>query len=166
MKFDLLDFLKLGLSKLDFDGQLELSWNKEQHTFTIEITFVMEKKARALFLDMTGETSPKPAITFVDAILLYDRVFFDPRRVQDDYLVCLPFDGQKGWELAKGEALLTYLQILLDNSQSDLIEFLNSSDSSKITLFELEWSAEEFSRILAETRQVQDKDYWLAYPKL
>ena len=123
----------------------------------------MEKKARALFLEMTGETSPKPAITCVDAILRYDRYRFDPRRVQDDYLACLSFEGTRGCEEATGEALLTYLQILLDNSQSDLIDFLNSTDSSKLTLFELEWSDEEFSRILEQKRQVQDKTVWLPY---
>ncbi|KRL04292.1 DUF3013 family protein [Liquorilactobacillus oeni] len=163
MKIDLFEFLKNGLSKLDFDGKLELTQNKEQYTLTIEMTFVMEKRARALFLEMTGETSPKPAITFVDAILLYDRYHFDPAKVQDEYLTCLPFEGTKGWEVAKAEALLTYLQILLDNSQSDLIDFLNSSDSSELTLFELEWSDEEFSRILAQKQQAQDRPLWLPY---
>ncbi|WP_311407001.1 DUF3013 family protein [Liquorilactobacillus uvarum] len=160
MKKNLLSFIGKNLEKLDFDGNLEVSWQKEQHTFTLDLTFYAENKAQEVILDMKEVESDEPIITFVDSILLYDRTKFDPKKVQNDYLVCLPFEGKKGWTLAQGKAFFTYLQIVLDNGESDLLDFLNNEDAD---VFELEWSNEEYEKILNNIGN--ENEYRLLYPK-
>ncbi|KRL01276.1 DUF3013 family protein [Liquorilactobacillus capillatus] len=160
MKNNLLDFIDANLEKLDFDGSLEVSWQKEEHTFTLDLTFYAENKAQEIILDMEEVESDEPIITFVDSILLYDQTKFDASQVKNDYLVCLPFDGKKGWSVAQGKAFFTYLQIVLDNGESDLLDFLNNEDAD---VFELEWSDEEYQKILQQTINGQTER--LLYPK-
>lgn len=160
MKKNLLNFIETNMEKLDFDGNLEVSWQKKQHTFTLDLTFYAENKAQEVILDMQEVESDEPIISFVDSILLYDRTKFDPKNVQIDYLVCLPFEGKKGWTLAQGKAFFTYLQIVLDNGESDLLDFLNNKEAD---IFELEWSNEEYEKVLKSIEDGQTKR--LLYPQ-
>ncbi len=158
---DLLTFLENGLGQLDFDGDLDLGWQKKERTFSIDLIFYAQNNDHQEITDSEGVLSNEEIITFVDSILIYDEQKFDPSMVQQDYLICLPFAGKQGWSLAYGQAFLTYLQIILDNGQSDLLDFLNNSEAE---IFELEWSKDEFAKILAaEEKQLQNQR--LLYPK-
>lgn len=158
---DLLKFLEKGVNKLDFEGAFDLGWDKKERTFTLDLIFYAQNTNQAEITDFDGILSNEEIITFVDSILIYDQQKFDPTPVLQDYLVCLPFDGKQGWSLAYGEAFLTYLQIILDNGTSDLLDFLNSQTTE---IFELDWSNTEFEKILqAKTSEVAAQR--LNYPK-
>ena len=87
--------MQAGLAKLDFDGDLDLSWQKAERTFTLELTFYAQNLAGQEIIDASGVDSDQEIISFVDAILLYDEqkpAEFDTA----DYLACLPFAGKAG----------------------------------------------------------------------
>ena len=79
----------------------------------------------------------------------------------DDFLACLAFDGKEGWSLAYGKAFLTYLQIIMDNGTRDLLKFFADDEDE---VFELEWSDEEFSRLLKNAESEYPRQS-LHYPK-
>lgn len=141
------DFLAAGLDELNFDGDFVLNWDQKQRCFKIEFTFFAENKQHDAIYDLTGVESAEPIITFLDSILIYDQTKPNLQINQDDYLVCLPFAGRNGWSLAMGEAFFAYLQIVLDNGESDLLDFLNEAE---IEVFELEWSKEKFEQLLTD----------------
>lgn len=145
LKQTLPDFLAKGIEQLDFDGDVQLTWNENKRTFNLELTFFAQNNLHDAIFDLTGVESDEPIVTFVDAILIYDRTSFDPAQITNDYLVCLPFAGKEGWSLAMGRAFFRYLQIVLDNGESDLLDFLNDQE---VAVFELEWSSSEFEEIL------------------
>jgi hypothetical protein len=59
-----------------------------------------------------------------------------------------------------GRAFFRYLQIVLDNGESDLLDFLNDQE---VAVFELEWSPNEFEKILQQYQQ--ESDQRLPYPE-
>ena len=152
-------FLATGLDDLSFDGDFVLNWDQKQRCFKIEFTFFAENKQHDAIYDLTGVKSDEPVISFLDSILVYDQTNLNLQINQDDYLICLPFAGENGWTLAMGKAFFAYLQIVLDNGQSDLLDFLNEA---KIKVFELEWSKTRFKQILTGF-QSTDKQL-LKYP--
>ena len=160
-KFNLLTFLEAGLAQLDFDGDLDLTWQKDEKTFTLDLVFYAQNKKKQALTDSDGVLSDEEIVTFVDSILIYDEQKFDPTPIQQEYLICLPFLGKKGWSLAYGQAFLTYLQIVLDNGYSDLLDFLNDD---QVEIFELEWSQTEFDKLLvAKSQELHTQR--LLYPK-
>ncbi|MHC9532737.1 DUF3013 family protein [Dellaglioa sp. BT-FLS60] len=156
----LFDYLKKELPSIDFDGDIVLDWQKKEHTFTVDLTFYAENKSQQAILDIEGVNSELPIISFGDAILLYDEERFDPKEVESDYLTTLPFQGKSGWERSEGSAFINYLQIVLDNGQSDLLDFLNDDDAN---FFELDWSTSDFEKI--QKAQSTQKSMRLVYPK-
>lgn len=156
----LFDYLKKELPKIDFDGDIILDWQKKDHTFTVDLTFYAENKSQQAILDIEGVNSELPIISFGDAILLYDEERFDPKEVEKEYLTTLPFQGKTGWERSEAAAFINYLQIVLDNGQSDLLDFLNDDDAE---FFELSWSASDFEKI--QKAQSTEKSMRLIYPK-
>ena len=154
---DLLSFLQAGLANLDFDGDLELSWQKSQRTFTLEMTFYAQNKINQEIIDADGVETTKDIISFVDEILLYDAnkpASFE----EDDYLACLPFEGKAGWTKQTALGFLTYLQEVLDNGQADLLDFLNDDAA---TIFELKFDADKLAQAIAS----QSGSEKLSYPK-
>lgn len=141
---DLNSFLKETVKTLDFDGDIFVNWNKKDRQFEMELTFYAENKEATLLTDTLGVESTEPVVTFVDEILIYDKnreKNFDV----DDYLVCLPYDGKNGWSLAGAKAFVSYLQIVLDNGESDLLDFLTDDEKE---IFELVWSEDEYKKII------------------
>ena len=111
--------------------------------------------------DADGILSDEPIIAFSDAILIYDGKKGLAGYNADDFLVCLAFDGKEGWSLAYGKAFLTYLQIIMDNGTRDLLKFFADDEDE---IFELEWSDEEFSRLLKNAESEYPR-HSLHYPK-
>ena len=134
-KTDLLTFLESNIDSLDFDGKIELFWNKRAKTFEMELTFYAENSTSQVITDAEGVSSDEPIISFSDSILFYDEK--NVAQVEPEaYLACLSYAGKKGWTLARGKAFFSYLQIVLDNGRSDLLDFLNDGDKE---LVELTW---------------------------
>lgn len=154
------DFLAAGLDELNFDGDFILNWDQKQRCFKIEFTFFAENKEHDAIYDLTGVASDEPIITFLDSILIYDQTNQNLQINPDDYLVCLPFAGENGWTLAMGKAFFAYLQVVLDDGESDLLDFLNEEE---IEVFELEWSKKKFDQLLADF-QIEN-DQLLRYPQ-
>lgn len=141
---DLNSFLKETVKTLDFDGDIFVNWNKKDRQFEMELTFYAENKEATLLTDTLGVESTEPVVTFIDEILIYDKnreKNFDA----DDYLVCLPYDGKNGWSLAEAKTFVSYLQIVLDNGESDLLDFLTDDEKE---IFELVWSEDEYKKII------------------
>lgn len=141
---DLNSFLKETVKTLDFDGDIFVNWNKKDRQFEMELTFYAENKEATLLTDTLGVESTEPVVTFIDEILIYDKnreKNFD----EDDYLVCLPYDSKNGWSLAEAKAFVSYLQIVLDNGESDLLDFLTDDEKE---IFELVWSEDEYKKII------------------
>lgn len=141
---DLNSFLKETVKTLDFDGDIFVNWNKKDRQFEMELTFYAENKEATLLTDTLGVESTEPVVTFIDEILIYDKnreKNFDA----DDYLVCLPYDDKNGWSLAEAKAFVSYLQIVLDNGESDLLDFLTDDEKE---IFELVWSEDEYKKII------------------
>ncbi len=159
-KTDLLTFLESNIDSLDFDGKIELFWNKRAKTFEMELTFYAENSTSQVITDAEGVSSDEAIISFSDSILFYDEK--NATQVEPEaYLACLSYAGKKGWTLARGKAFFSYLQIVLDNGRSDLLDFLNDSDKE---LFELTWSMSEFERFVqAATENTAAEN--LPYPK-
>ena len=156
-KENLLTYLQAGLAKLDFDGDLDLSWQKAERTFTLELTFYAQNLAGQEIIDASGVDSDQEIISFVDAILLYDEqkpAEFDTA----DYLACLPFAGKAGWTKQQAAGFLSYLQEVVDNGQADLLDFLNEESE---TIFELKFDEEQLAKWVAK----QNLSGNLAYPK-
>lgn len=57
----------------------------------------------------------------------------------------MPYDGKNGWSLAEAKAFVSYLQIVLDNGESDLLDFLTDDEKE---IFELVWSEDEYKKII------------------
>lgn len=158
---DLLEFLKQGLDALDFKGDVSLDWDKKSHSFVVDLVFYIENKAGQQMEDADGILSDEPIIAFSDAILIYDVKKGLAGYDADDFLACLAFDGKEGWSLAYGKAFLTYLQIIMDNGTRDLLKFFADDEDE---IFELEWSDEEFSRLLKNAESEYPR-HSLHYPK-
>ncbi|MCP0887807.1 DUF3013 family protein [Ligilactobacillus sp. WILCCON 0076] len=154
---DLFSFLDAGIRKLNFAGDFDLTWQKKERTFTIEITFYAENSSQSQIADVQGVVSNEPFITFVDAILLFDETR-EQYIEEDEYLVCLPFNGKQGWSLAQGKAFFSYLQEILDVGQSNLLDFLNEPAAD---IFELVFDKEKFATLIAQNSETER----LVYPK-
>lgn len=152
MRQSLNEFLTTGLANLGFDGGLDLLWDKDDHTFTVDITFSIEKKGQHFLLDMTGDSSKENPIEFVDSILIYDSTNqkFKPAW-SDDFLACIAYDGESGWKKARGVAFLEYLKVILLFGRKNLQHFLSNSEQLDFLLnFELKWSEEDFEELVRE----------------
>lgn len=150
------EFLTTGLADLGFDGGLDLLWDKEEKTFTVEITFRIEQKGQHFLLDLTGDNSTENLIDFVDAILLYDNTKQELNMTDnDDYLACIGYDGLNGWTKARGVAFLEYLKVILVSSRENLKKFLGNEDNLDFLLnFELKWSEETFEELVKNKQKV------------
>lgn len=159
---DLNSFLKETVKTLDFDGDIFVNWNKKDRQFEMELTFYAENKEATLLTDTLGVESTEPVVTFIDEILIYDKnreKNFDA----DDYLVCLPYDGKNGWSLAEAKAFVSYLQIVLDNGESDLLDFLTDDEKE---IFELVWSEDEYKKIIESNMlSLPNPNNRIKYPK-
>lgn len=160
LKEDLLHFLNENLAALPFNGDLTLDWDKKRHAFVLEITFYIENETGQELTDLDGVLSAEKVISFNDYILLYDQTKGLAGYQPDDFLICLPFDGKKGWTRRQGKAFFSYLKEFLTQGQRQLAAFL--ADDSKET-FELEWSAEAYAAKVAQTDNTEQGN--LPYPK-
>lgn len=158
MAQDFANYLNQNLAKLDFDGDLSLNWQKKTRTFTLEMIFYAANPDSQEIVDSDDVVTDADYITFIDEILFFDKqkpVDFN----SEDYLACLPFAGKQGWTKQEADGFLAYLQEVLDNGQSDLLDFLNDDTAEE---FGLTWDK---SRLVSLIAQTADNKIILPYPK-
>lgn len=163
MKYkDILDYLDQKIDKLNFDGDININWDKKTRNIEIEMVFYAQNSENTKISDINGVESENEIISFADAILLYDGTK-QLNVNQEDYLALLPFNGKKGWKLSEGEGFIDYLQTILDEGQSDLLDFLTDDTQS---FFNLKWSNETYMQsIQRQKMRLGDNDSEIKYPK-
>lgn len=138
-KETMLTFLDRQIEKKLSDYEVELDWDVQNHTIEIIMHLYAENKSNQAIDDIAGLLSAEDVIEFEDGVLLYDekKAVFDPT----DFLTVIPFNGKKGMERKKMVALIDMLKEVLDEGQSDLLDFL----TSEAEVFELKFDPAVFA---------------------
>lgn len=136
----------------DYDTAVD--WNAKNHTFEIILQLFAKNQTEEVINDAKGVSSDEEIIEFEDAILLYD-----PQKSQfnaNEFLAVLPFAGKKGMKQNELVGLVDYIKDILDEGQSDLLDFLTSDKE----IFELAFSENKWTTYV----KAGPTDY-LPYPK-
>ncbi|MGS6483057.1 DUF3013 family protein [Enterococcus faecium] len=90
--------------------------------------------------------------------------FFNPQKSVFDernYLAVIPYEGKKGLAKSVADSLVEYLNEVLAQGQSDLLDFLDEDDDEAV--FELHWDNQQLAE-LVEVKQQNEADTYLPYP--
>lgn len=158
-KQTMLTYLDERISKKITEYDVAIDWDKANHTIEVIVRLFGENKSQVEIDDVQGVASEEEIIEFEDGILLYN-----PQKStvsESDFLAVIPYEGKKGISQAMIDGLVDYLNEVLDQGQSDLLDFL--SDDSEEAVFELVWKNEELLNHM-EVYQEKDGDEYLAYP--
>lgn len=154
-KETMVTYLDNYLNKKIPDYELALDWDTRNHSFEIAFRIYGENKAQIEIDDADGVASEEEIIEFEDAILLVDpdKSKYDA----DDYLAVIPYEGKKGMKKNELTAVVDYLKDVIDDGQSDLLDFL--ADDSDEAVFEMNWDDAVFKASIKPS----DSSY-LSYP--
>ncbi len=154
-KETMVTYLDNYLNKKIPDYELALDWDTRNHSFEIAFRIYGENKAQIEIDDADGVASEEEIIEFEDAILLVDpdKSKYDA----DDYLAVIPYEGKKGMKKNELTAVVDYLKDVIDEGQSDLLDFL--ADDSDEAVFEMNWD----DAIFQASIKPSDSSY-LSYP--
>ncbi len=145
-KETILTYLDQQLTKKLTDYDTAIDWDARNHTIEIIVRLFAENQSGTAISDAAGVASEEEIIEFEDGILLYNP---QKSRVDaEDYLAVIPFEGKKGIAQATLDGLVDYLQDILDQGQSDLLDFLTDEDEDAV--FELHFSTEAFAAACAK----------------
>lgn len=158
-KTTILDYLDTAIEKKITDYDVALDWDTKNHTIEIVVRLFAENLAHFELDDAQGVVSEEEIIEFEDGVLLFnpEKSIFD----EQDYLAVIPYEGKKGLASSVADALIDYLNDVLAQGQSDLLDFLDAEDETAV--FELKWDNHVFTR-LVEEKQQNEKDVYLPYP--
>lgn len=158
-KVNLLDYLDQQIEKKITDYDVALDWDTKNHAIEIVIRLFAENKSHLEIDDIEGIASEEEIIEFEDGVLLYDpkKTNFDA----EDYLATIPYEGKKGMKKSTIDALISYLNDVLADGQSDLLDFLE--DTNEDAIFELKWDAEKFADYSKNQEEKSGGDYY-PYP--
>ncbi|MHC5374044.1 DUF3013 family protein [Enterococcus sp. LJL120] len=138
MKKDFLHYLDERLETIS-DYEVALDWDTKNHTIEIFFRLYAENTEGQAIDDADGVVSEEEVIEFEDGILLFNP---EKSRYQaEDYLKAFPYEGKKGLSIAFLNGLVDYLQIILDEGQGELLDFL----AGEAEVFELHWNEQAFS---------------------
>jgi hypothetical protein len=157
-KMNLLTYLDEQIEKKISSYDIALDWDTKNHTIEIIVRLFAENNANLEIDDAEGIISEEEIIEFEDGILLYD-----PKKStinEEDYLAVIPYEGKKGLSKAQIDGIVDYLQEVLDEGQSDLLDFLDETNEEAV--FELHWDEQKLAQ-LTEKYQRQANEY-LPYP--
>ncbi|MGO3608697.1 MAG: DUF3013 family protein [Enterococcus sp.] len=154
-KETMVTYLDNYLNKKIPDYELALDWDTRNHSFEIAFRIYGENKAQIEIDDADGVASEEEIIEFEDAILLVDpdKSKYDA----EDYLAVIPYEGKKGMKKNELTAVVDYLKDVIDDGQSDLLDFL--ADDSDEAVFEMNWDDAVFKASIKPS----DSSY-LSYP--
>ncbi|HPR81447.1 MAG TPA: DUF3013 family protein [Enterococcus sp.] len=155
-KETLITYLDKQLTKKITEYDTAIDWDAKNHTIELVIRLFAENAAGTVIDDAEGVESEEEIIEFEDGILFYNpqKSRFD----EEDYLAVIPYEGKKGIQQAVIDGLVDYLQEVLDQGQSDLLDFL--SEENEDEFFELQFSEEALDQAI---EKYEEKGY-LPYP--
>lgn len=159
---NLLDYIGDKMDALNFDGDLDINWDKDAHVFELELTMYVDATGDFEVEDQDGQEIVDGEVDYSDAILFYDKTRVDGNEYKDNYLTIFGFDGKKGMPQATLDALFTYLQTLLDAGQNALFDFVDGS--SEAETFELTFDQAAFEAELAK-QPAKAQTTFIPYPK-
>jgi len=154
----MLTYLDQQITKNITEYDVALDWNTRNHSIEVVFRLFAENTAHEQIDDATGTVSEEEIIEFEDGVL-----FYNPAKTsvdENDYLAVIPYEGKKGIKQSVLDGFVTYLNEVLTEGQSDLLDFLTEEDQE---VFELKWSDEAFERAV-EQYQKADGDTYIAYP--
>lgn len=139
-KETMLTYLDNQLTKKMADYEVALDWDVKNHTIELVVRLFAENSQQLALDDIEGVLSEEEIIEFEDGILLYhpEKSTF----LIEDYLATLPYEHKKGMKQSDLDGLVDYLKEILDEGQSDLLDFLE--DESEEAIFELHFSKEKW----------------------
>jgi DNA-3-methyladenine glycosylase len=155
-KETLITYLDKQLTKKITEYDTAIDWDAKNHTIELVIRLFAENAAGTVIDDAEGVESEEEIIEFEDGILFYNpqKSRFD----EEDYLAVIPYEGKKGIQQIVIDGLVDYLQEVLDQGQSDLLDFL--SEENEDEFFELQFSEEALDQAI---EKYEEKGY-LPYP--
>lgn len=128
---NLLDYIGDKMDQLDFDGDLNLNWDKEAHAIELEYTITVVTNQEFQIEDQDGETATDGSVSYEDAVLFYDKTRMDGQDYADSYLTVIPFAGKKGIDQATVDGFFDYFQQALDDGESDLLDFVDGTSDNE-----------------------------------
>ncbi|WP_159722610.1 DUF3013 family protein [Enterococcus sp. CSURQ0835] len=155
-KETMISFLDQYLDKKIPDYDLALDWDTKNHSFELAFRLYGENKQQIELDDVDGVASEETVIEFEDAILLADETKSDYELA--DYLAVITYPGKKGLPKGVLKAIVDYLRDVLEEGQSDLLDFLAGDSQQEV--FELVWNKEQFEKLAEQGRDTP----YLPYP--
>ncbi|KAF1299112.1 hypothetical protein BAU15_00255 [Enterococcus sp. JM4C] len=158
-KQSMLTYLDERINKVITEYDVAIDWDKGNHTIEVVVRLFGENKSQAAIDDVQGVASEEEIIEFEDGVL-----FYNPEKSKvsaDDFLAIVPFEGKKGCSKATINGVVDYLNEVLDQGQSDLLDFL--ADDSEDAVFELVWAEDKLAAHIAQYEGKDGAEY-LAYP--
>lgn len=161
-QMNMLDYIGSKMDAMDFDGDLNLNWDKDAHVIELEYTMTVLASAEFDIEDNDGSVMDDGKVQYADAVLFYDETRMDGHDYVNDYLTVIPFSGKKGIDQATVDGFFNYFQTVLDEGESDLLDFVDgTSDSDEFTVG---FSQSQLTNAVAEEPDAK-LDVYLPYPK-
>lgn len=156
-KENMLDYLDKMIAKYLGEYDCAIDWDKKNHTIELIVTLYAQNAKDIQIEDVEGVLSDE-VIEFEDGVLFYhpEKSNFDP----EDYLHTIPYEGKKGLPNTQLEAVGAYLQTVLANGESDLLDFLHDEEEE---VFELQWLQTAF-KLEVKRQEQQMEQQMIAYP--
>lgn len=135
-----------------------VNWDSRHHQIEILMCLFTENKEELAVVDVC-DVAAESVIEFEDSLLLYGG---EKQNIDSaDYLATFSFNRRQGMEKAKMAAIIMMLREVLDEGQSDLLDFMTDET---IEEFELHWPEEEWQRTLQQAQQIYPNTL-VRYPK-
>lgn len=136
---------------------IAIDWHTRNHQIEVFFRLFAENKQSALITDL-NETTASDIIEFEDSLL-----FYQPQTAinEADYLVTFSFDRKQGIAKKELAAVFKTLRFILDEGQSDLLDFVTDEDKMD---FELQWQPTVYLEALKECEALYG-DQKVTYPK-
>ena len=134
-KDTIVTYLETSLKDQLPNVEWEVIWHKRQHMIEIAVVIYAESYDGLVTSDVNGTVNEPNLIQFEDSIC-----FYDPQKskvLPENYLKTIPFDSKIGIEKGFLDAVLKVLRIVVQEGQTQLIEFVKDPT---IDTFELEWN--------------------------
>lgn len=157
-KETMLTYLDQQLTKNITEYDVALDWNTKNHSIEVVFRLFAENTTNEQIDDAEGTVSEEEIIEFEDGIL-----FYNPEKTsvdEEEYLAVIPYEGKKGIKQSVLDGFVAYLNEVLTEGQSDLLDFLTDEEQE---VFELKWSKEAFEAVVQKYQEA-DGDTYIAYP--
>ncbi len=157
-KENMLTVLEEELDKNLSSYGFAIDWDKSNHVIEVIVQLVASNQLHEKVTDTDGNLSNEEAIEFEDSLLFYhpEKSVFD----SEDYLAVFPYEGKKGISRGFLQGFSHYLLEVLEEGQSDLMDFLTDET---LETFELKWNKTAFEQVLAKQPDRVLTDY-IPYP--